>query len=597
MYLKPCILALILIIAATAAGQKVAEKKPTEAEEKLRKEAVAFLRETLTEVNAMRSLENRISFTAELAALMWYHDEREARSMYVGVIADFKDLLRKYDTQMNAFAVVQGGDPLQEVTRFDYEPSAEQMVLRKYAAALGVRQQIATGMSEHDPDLAFGFFYDSIGVISSAELLKQHQTRDLSFVHQLVGSVAEKDPGKAIKYAVRSLSDGVDYQHIEVLTKIHSKDPDKGAEFASAMLSRLKDEDPKKLNFWSLDNLINFAEEKLTDSKKAGGKRPPYSASEIRDLAEILARSILARDMTDGMSSAHMYVELIGKYLPSRAAQIRAKFDVGETDDAPLGRSMRAVANYAANAVSNAALYAANSNANSNSYGRVPDERETPDKKLFDDIEKLGTKQFPKAERDKIVGESRKIIMQAGNRDQKITRLGLLASQVARAGDKELAAEIMGDAEKLVSSAPRNYRDFMLTWLLASGHAFSNPERAFPLLEETIGRANETIAAFVKVGEFMDITEETVLDGEVQVGAFGGRMLSGLTGELAMADDTIQVLAIADFGKTKNLTNRFDRAEIRVLSKMMVLRAVLKPKEEPKMINPEPAMDQRPVEN
>jgi hypothetical protein len=127
-----------------------------------------------------------------------------------------------------------------------------------------------------------------------------------------------------------------------------------------------------------------------------------------------------------------------------------------------------------------------------------------------------------------------------------------------------------------------------LSWLLASGFAETDPDRAFPLLEETIGRANTTLEAFVKVGEFIDVAEEMIQDGEVQVGAFGGQMVRGLTSELGMADTTIIVLAKADFGKTKQLTNRFDRPEIRILAKMMVLRAVLNPKKAPK---PEEATD------
>jgi hypothetical protein len=95
------ILALILFCATLLIAQPTVEKSPDESAEKLQKEAVAFLRETLADVNGMRSLENRISFTAELAGLMWFHDEREARSMYGGVITDFKDLLTKYDSQMN----------------------------------------------------------------------------------------------------------------------------------------------------------------------------------------------------------------------------------------------------------------------------------------------------------------------------------------------------------------------------------------------------------------------------------------------------------------------------------------------------------------
>lgn len=187
--------------------------------------------------------------------------------------------------------------------------------------------------------------------------------------------------------------------------------------------------------------------------------------------------------------------------------------------------------------------------------------------------------------------------MQTAGRDKKILGLSMLAAQVAKMGDKELANEIMRDAERLVNPAPKNYQDFMLMWMLASGYASVEPEKAFPLLEDTIGRANETLAAFVKVGEFIDVAEEMIQDGEVQVGVFGGQMVRGLTRELGMADATIQVLAKADFGKTKNLTNGFDRTEIRVLAKMMVLRAVLGPKAAPKqpeeLVEPagEPMMD------
>jgi hypothetical protein len=52
-------------------------------------------------------------------------------------------------------------------------------------------------------------------------------------------------------------------------------------------------------------------------------------------------------------------------------------------------------------------------------------------------------------------------------------------------------------------------------------------------------------------------------------------MINGLTKELGIANSTINSLAHADFAKTRALTNRFDRTEIRVLAKMMVLRAVL----------------------
>jgi len=236
------------------------------------------------------------------------------------------------------------------------------------------------------------------------------------------------------------------------------------------------------------------------------------------------------------------------------------------------------------NTVSNSAIdmetapIDANSNSAAAANRRAVEERDARAKaelKLLEDIKDLGTKPLPKEERDKVIAQSRKIIAQTPGKDKKLVALSMLAAQVARAGDKELANEIMGDAERFVNPQPKNYRDFLMTWLLASGYAEANPDKAFPLLETAILRANDTLSAFIKVAEFIDINDEIIDDGEIQVGMFGGSMMRELTGELGMADNTIKSLAKADFAKTVNLTNTFDRTEIRVLAKMLVLRSVM----------------------
>ncbi|MBA2606284.1 MAG: hypothetical protein H0U96_05385, partial [Acidobacteria bacterium] len=71
-------------------SQVVETKKKDKISAELRKDAVSFLRETTTDVNNMRTLENRISFSAELANLMWFNDEKEARAMFKSVITDFR---------------------------------------------------------------------------------------------------------------------------------------------------------------------------------------------------------------------------------------------------------------------------------------------------------------------------------------------------------------------------------------------------------------------------------------------------------------------------------------------------------------------------
>ena len=166
-------------------------------------------------------------------------------------------------------------------------------------------------------------------------------------------------------------------------------------------------------------------------------------------------------------------------------------------------------------------------------------------------------------------------------RDKRVMGLSTLAAQVAKSGNKELANELMRDAAAMVSLQPKNYQDFLLTWLLATGYAAVDPDKAFPILDEVVGRGNELIDSLVTLGEFIDVAEEIISDGEFQVGAFGGSMVRDITKGLAMADSTIQLLSKADLQRMKDITNRFNRPEIRVMAKIMVLRAVLSTKQQP----------------
>ena len=559
------LLSFALFLAQFTNAQIAVEKKPTDDPEKLKKDAVAFLRETMADVNNLRTLENRISFSAELASLMWFHDEKEARSMYLTAFGDFKELLMRYDMQMNSMGELDETEDYRGGMFADV--SDRSRISRRFQTAMQVRQQIALSLAEHDPELAFGFYLDSLQVLTNPEFRKQMENRDQYFEIQLMTQVAKTNAAKAAQFAVKSIEKGFNYQHMELLKKIYEKDPEKGAEFAVAILGQIKNGKNGANEFWVLSTLLNVAGDTLDKSKQEGGKKPLLSQQELRDLADVFAQAILNNSNED--SGGLHYATEIEKYNPARAAQIRAKFR-------PRNNGSRGVSANVVEVASNAAVASNTASNSSNSpYERKMAEREKLEKQLREDVEKLGTKQLPKEEREKIVGQARRILMQTPGKDKKILGLSALAAQVAKMGDKELASDIMRDAQNLTNPSPRNYQDFLLNLMLASGYAEADPDKAFPLLEDTIMRANETLSAFVKVGEFIDVAGEMIDEGEVQVGAFGGQMVRGLTSELGTAETTLRTLARADFTKTKNLTNRFDRSEVRILAKMMILRAVL----------------------
>jgi hypothetical protein len=568
--------AILLLCISCAFPQISADNNKAENDEKFHQQAVTFLRETYGEVSNLRTIENRISFSSELAGLMWYHDEAEARSMFAAVINDFRELILQYDGQMNMFATQGDEDPYSGGFLFR-EVTDKARIAQRFRIAMAVRQQIATSLAEHDADLALTFYFDSQSAVSNPELRKQAEDRYDSFENKLIAQLAEKDPDKALKFARKSLGSGFESRHFELLQQIYSKNPDLAVSFGADILSELKQEKPQKLSLWSTGQMLEWGTSILDEARKNGKTRLVYTETELRGIADILSTAFLARDQNELEPmeyTATSYTSTIARYSPGRAAQIRTKFGLKADDErtasAPSSR-------YRVSNSNRANTIGAAMNTNTGRYEQERQKQQLAEQEMFKQVTRIGDKQIPKEEREKIVGQARSIIAATPGRDKKITALSMLAAQVAHAGDKELASDIMKDAATLVNPDPRNYQDFMLSWMLASGYAAADPDKAFPLLEDIIGRANDTLSAFVRVGEFIDVSGEMIRDGEVQVGAFGGSMVRGLTGSLTMADSTVLQLAKADFDRTRSLTNRFERPEIRTLAKMLVIRAALGP--------------------
>lgn len=574
--------AILLLGVSCAFPQTVADNRKNETDEKFQEQAVNFLRETYGEVSNLRTIENRISFSSELAGLMWYHDETEARTMFAGVINDFRELLLQYDSQMNSFSSQADEDPYSGGFLFR-EITDKARVSQRFRIAMAVRKQVAESLAEHDPELALTFYFDSLAAVSNPELRKLAEDRYDSPENKLIGQIAAKDPEKAMKFARRSLSTGFESRHLDLLKQIYTKNPDTAVSFGADVLGELKQEKSEKINLWATGQMLEWGTQLLDDSRKSGKTKAVFTESELRTVADTLGQAFLARDLSEMNSMAYTatsYTAAIARYSPSRAAQVRSKFGL-KADDERVGSiaALRYKVSNANTANTNAGLTSrpASMNTNMGRYDQERQKQELAEREMFKQVTQLGSKQSPREEREKIVDQARKLIASTPGRDKKITALSMLAAQVARVGDKELAADIMKDASALVNPDPRNYQDFMLSWMLASGYAAADPDKAFPFLEDIIGRANETLSAFIRVGEFIDISGEMIHDGEVQVGAFGGSMVRGITGSLGMADATVLHLAKADFEKTRSLTNRFDRPEVRTLAKMLVIRAVLRP--------------------
>ncbi len=554
---RKILLPLILFLSAQFAFSQTVEKvKPDEISSELKKEAIAFLRETAADVNNLRTLENRISLSSEMASLMWFSDEKEARTMFQAVIGDFRQLLTVYESQIAVSGEntdESGGNSLLFGTAGQPE--------RKFAKAIGVRQQIAKAIAEHDPQLAFEFFSDTGAAITNPTFRKRLETTDAYFEARLLSQIAEKNVETALAYGRKSLAKGFNQEHLGLLKKIYAKDQEKGAAFGEEIVSKLKSDSSKPDSFYYLTRVLDMGLKNLDTVKGKADQRPMFSEQGLRDLAELAAQQLLKREDAENYEISSSLTQ-IEKILPARAAQIRQKFEIktkarNSTGAVVTTNSISSPPPPPAPPLSNSAQSALQ---NQN--------------KLAENVKSLGTEKLSDEARREVVEQSRKIIAQSPSREQRMLALTALAIQVAKLGDKELAVSLMNEVRSSVSSQPKNYRDFMEVWMLAGSFAQVDAQKTFPILEDAIFRLNDTIGAFIKVGEFVDISGEIITDGEVQVGSFGGELTSGLLRGLGATDATIRSLAIADFARTKELTAKFDRTEVRILAKMLVLRSL-----------------------
>jgi hypothetical protein len=190
----------------------------------------------------------------------------------------------------------------------------------------------------------------------------------------------------------------------------------------------------------------------------------------------------------------------------------------------------------------------------------------------------LDTKKLSVEERKKFTEKGRQIIATMTDPTQKIIALSLLAVLVKQLGDKQLASEMMSQANSLINPQPVNYMDYMHTWMLVGGFSEIDAEKAFPMLENMIYRLNDTISAFVKVGEFIDVSGSMIQNGEVQLGMFGGRLAKDFMKTLNNSDKVLLNLAQVDFNRAADLANKFERPEVQIMAKMLILRSILENK-------------------
>lgn len=563
-------------------GQKTSPPAASNASAELEKKAVRMLREAVSETENLRLVENKVYFANDLASLLWRHDEPEARRMFRKITADFTNLLLQFSQELGDSTVSSDYRQMQRAGRGD--------LMMQFFNLTSVRRQIALAIAEHDAELALEFTAETSKIlapkIAKDEFLFE-SNEDLE--NAIIQKMPVKNAGKALQIGKEKLKKGFSEALFALAQKIHREDDTLGREFAGEIVAQIKS-DQKKNRPSVLAEVLNFGKEQLESFKENPTEKIIFSESHLRDIAEILAQNLLAsveneasEEMFDRSEMA-TYAESIEPFSAARAAQVRARFELKQNSAEGTGAGTgTAVATATIGSGGKATVTSVLADMEVEE-ATTPEqkaflEKQITEKKMYEDLNSLGTKKLSKEQREELIARSRRIIASMGDANQKIGALSLLAAQMQKHGEQELAKDLMGQAESLANPQPVNYEDFIQIWMLAGGYAEIDAEKSFTILETTIYRLNETIAAMIKVGEFMDVHETFISDGEVRLAAFDGGFTRGMLGAIGQTDAVLEILAAKDFERTANLSDKFQRPEARLLARLLILQSILK--EEP----------------
>lgn len=574
------LIALVATIPGQTTGEPVLtiERSKEESEKELAKKAktrelaLQMLRETARDIESLRTPENRISMSADLAGIMWTHDPDEAKEMFRVLTNSFIQLFTDYSSRLNSVGWESGDE-------WDYSDSESGKAARRMVKAFTVRENLARAAAERDPLMALDFVTITSTAVRGGVFAERVEESDTRLKILIVDRYAARETETAREIGRRLLKEGFDEAAISLLRQLRAKDAKEGAEFAAEVFSAAgRDLDHLEPNFGAQASLLRFVNEDNESEGSDGGGTELIGRDTVRSHADSFGRAVLRQETLD-TDAANGYAMSIRPFSPGLADRIEKKFTEEDESVSPetarllklLEKSRESDLARMAPPPPPAGVAMTTEGTEDEFDGEEPSEQEM----LLEELAGLKKDGMTDEAKQAIISKARTAADGAKNPMEKIGIMTAAALTMKNLGEDELAMEVMNEASGFVTSNPKNYMDFLNVWILSGGLVQVAPERAFGRLEDAIFRINDVINAGITIAEFIDTNDDIVQDGELLIGAFAGGMTANLSRSLPQAGSVLVGLADADFARTKALADRFDRPEIRVLAKTMILAVVL----------------------
>lgn len=583
-----------LLVAQISAQTDV---KKDELNEETVKKTAALLSDLARDGEQFSLPVNRINARIMAGALLWQHDEKQARAVFQSAINELNQMISQIP-DVNA----ESGE--------DYN-SERYLILND---ARNLRSDLLVALAPRDP----AFALETLQALSrktpdGASLFEDDKTLEISLAEE----IAAKDPKKAYEVAKKNLDEAFNYGIFTALSSLYEKDAELGAKLAQDIAAKIKSGNTKiasaadyageavttnsntmtkpapesqPINVWDVQTFLDTVK-KLNQSAAKNKKKPVLSESETKEIVEIIAQIFIRQQYVSAYEVSRTLPE-INRYFPSLAQAVRRK--INETELASLN-----------GLVSKQIFQDEIANKSSDEILQIIEKKPAAEKdELYykaaelafaegksEDAKKFYAKMKGKPEYDYLgksiedalpmtlaaKGDSREVRELLGKLktpEEKIEVLTTLSVAVAKSGDKKTASTLLNEARSTYSGKMKNRKNLASVLQISQALVYLEPEQAFNFIESNFSFFNDLINAAVMLDEFND--GGAAQEGELRLDAVERESYRNVPKAVAL----LKSLAAVDFDRTAALAEKFSRPEARFLARYRIADSLLNPNAE-----------------
>jgi hypothetical protein len=588
------------------------EKAEQEAakQRELEKNTLKLLDAVISDAAGLKLRENRAYVLTSAADTLWRYDEKRARALFWEALAalDLPTYQEANQSPIKDQSPIANQSPINKETSSSGSPgrangpTTEQLEeeLNKYYAKMNTRNDFLHKVARHDAQLALDMMRSTRQPPPPSIPGIERFDPDVNLEQELAYAAAANDPRRSLQMARESLARGLTYQVLNLLRDINQRDQETGSQLAGDIIAKLQTE-----NLTAANSYAPFLAVNLLQSSRAGGgpvlagfteggKEPNVTRLKLddhqkQDLVFLLTDAALtASSNSQILQAIRIVMPEIEQYASDRLPKLKTRMAEYERTlpsnlrdwdklNAQLEKATPEEMIKAANKVSeeqrNALFYQAASKAVASGeadryrelLNNLSDETQRKaaldalnNQQMYDDLARGKT------------DDLEKIVALIRVKEQRAMAMAHLALMLEKKDQHDAAVKLLDEARGLVKVDLGNeaQSNALLEVLLSC--ALIDPGKAFAMIEPVIDHTNEEISKLALADKI--IKTGAIKNGEILM----NQPQLSLDYSIMKYSAGLVALGKADFDRTRALAERFQRNELKVAARLLIVKAMLR---------------------